>query len=305
MNVLVLAGRESKSIKRLRRAFLTKGFARADYLSISKLNLLSRGGKTRVVNEGIKIRDYDAVFLRAKLMLSPFVEPLLDELKEEGIYTQFRPGAYYLNSNEALQLAALNAKGLPLAKSVVVANPKIIRDSTEKYRYPLIFKSYKGTAKTQSILVETPRSLHSLTKSIKMDLDAAIVREFEEADLIQCAVIGSRVFAVRRRWNGTQIEPLGKGMAYAVSDTEKATAIKAALACGCEVATVKLSRGLVTEVIPDINFPVFSMKTGEDLFETVAAHFHDRIRGIKIRSPKPTPSLFDRLHNFLEDVLHG
>lgn len=305
MKALILAGRKGKGIKKLKESFLAKGFSSADFLNISKLNLVSRGGKTQVVNDGLNIADYDAVFLRAKLQLAPFVEPLLDELKDSGTYTQFRPGSYYLNSNEALQLAALNSRGLPMAKSVAVVDPGIIKDSVERFHYPLIFKSYVGQTKTQSILIETPRSLHSITKSIKMNLDAAILREFEEADLIQCAVIGSKVFAIKRRWNGSEIEKLGRGIPYRVSDNERATAIRAALACGCEIATVKLSKGLVTEVIPDINFSIFNKKTGENLFDAVAEHFRKRAGGMKMKKPKLSPSIFDRLQNFFEGVFHG
>ncbi len=305
MKALILAGREGKSIKRLKQAFLEKGFEKVDFLDIAKLNLISRGGKTQVVNDGIMVADYDAAYLRASLQLTPFVEPLLDELKEEGIYTQFRPGAYYLNSNEALQLAALNARGLPVAKSVLVVDPKMIKDSAERFHYPLIFKSFKGQIKTQSILIESPRSLRFVTKSIKMDLDAVIVREFEEADLIQCAVIGDKVFAIRRRWNGSEIEKLGRGLLCKVSDRERITAIRAALACGCEIATVKMSRGFITEVMPDINFPVFNEKTGENLFEVVAKHFESRAKGVKLKRPKFSPSLVDRFQRFLEEAFHG
>jgi len=305
MKALLLGGRKSKGINRLRQAFLEKGFEKVDFMLISKLNLVSRGGKTQIVNDGIKISDYDVVYLRAKLKLTPFIEPLLDELKEEGIYTQSRPGSYYINSNEALQLAALNSKSLPITKSVVVAEPKMVKDSTEKFNYPIIFKSYKGNRKIQSILVESPRSLLYLTKSIKMDLDAVVVREFEESDLIQCAVIGEKVFAVRRRWNGIEIEKLGKGIGYCLSDSEKYTATMAAWACGCEVATVKLSNGFVTDVIPDINFSIFWKKTGANIYAEVAELFSKRAKGVKLTRKKPSPSMFDRLRSSLEGVLHA
>ncbi len=305
MDVLILSSKEVRGIKKMKAAFNAKGFSKADYLNISKINLVSRGGRTKIVNGGTKVEDYDAVYLRTNLKMAPFVEPLLDELKEEGIYTQFRPGAYYVNSNEGLQVSVLNAKGLPVAKSVVVSDPKIIKDSTEKLNYPIIFKSFKGQTKIQSILIESPRSLRSIAKSIKMDLDVIILREFEEADLLQCAVIGGKVFAIRRRWNGTEIDKLAKGIPYTVSDQERYVAIKAARACSCEIATVKISRGNVTEVMPDINFAVFNQKTGVNLFEVVADYFSRRASGEKVKRVRLKPSLFDRITKRLEGVLNG
>tara|TARA_Y100000310_G_scaffold345478_1_gene465449 strand:- start:4889 stop:5806 length:918 start_codon:yes stop_codon:yes gene_type:complete len=305
MKVLILTGRKSRSVIKLQKAFDKAGFEKVDYLNISKLNLISRGGKTQIVNDGINVSDYDAIYLRARLNLSPFIEPLLDELKEEGVYVQFMPGAFYLNGNEALQIAALSSKEIPITKSVLVVDPSIIKDSAEKFSYPLIFKSYVGQKKTQSILIESPRSLRSITKSIKMDLDAAIVREFEEGDLIQCTVIGSKVFGIRRKWNGTEIESLAKGKSYNVSDKERSTAIRAALACGCEIATVKLSKGVVTEVMHDVHLSLFSKKTSQDLFAVVAEHFKRRIKGVKIMRPKPVPSLLDKLKRIAEGILNG
>jgi glutathione synthase/RimK-type ligase-like ATP-grasp enzyme len=305
MQVLIIGSKKTKSVSRQIEAFSAAGFSKADFLNIYKLNLVSKGGKTDVVDGGLKVSDYDAVYIRADLKLSPFVEPLLDELRDRGIFTQLKPGAFYLNSNEALQIAALNGRKLPVAKSVLVVDPKRIRDSAEKFRYPLIFKSFVSQTKTQSILIESPRSLKSITKSIKMDLDCAILKEFEEADLIQCAVIGNKVFAIRRRWNGSEIQRLENGRAYLISDREKVIAMRAALACNCEIATVKLSNGLVTEVVPDINFPVFRQKIEEDLPKMIALHFKSRISGKKLKLRKLAPSFFDRAKKFLEGVFNA
>ncbi len=305
MKVLILGSKKTKSVSRQIEAFSAAGFSRADFLNIYKFNLVSKGSKTEVVDDGVKVLDYDAVYIRAGLELSPFVEPLLDELRSRGIFTQLKPGAFYLNSNEALQVAALNGRKLPVAKSVLVVDPKGIRDSAEKFRYPLIFKSYVSQTKTQSILIESPRSLKSITKSIKMDLDCVILKEFEEADLIQCAVIGAKIFAIRRRWNGSEIERLEKGRPCAISNREKVIAMRAALACNCEIATVKLSNGIVTEVVPDINFPVFKQKIEEDLPKTIALHFKSRVSGGKLRLRKVFPSLFDRAKQFLDGVFNA
>ncbi len=305
MNILILTGGKDRATNALKQAFSHKGFSRVDSLSISKLNLVSRGGKTKIVNGGLRIEDYDAVYLRAGLKLTAFVEPLLDELKNEHIYVQVRRGAYYVNGNEALQLSALNGKGIPIAKTVLAGNPKLIKDSIEKFRYPVIMKSFVGQKKIQTIIIETPRSLRSFTKSFKMELDAVVLREFEDSDLVQCAVIGGKVFAIKRRWNGTELERLSKGIAYSPSDSEKVTAIQAARACKCEIATVKLSKGLVTGVLPEINFVVFNRKTGENLYESVASFFHDRASGIKLKRPKQKPSFFDQLSRALEGVFNG
>lgn len=305
MKVLILGSKKTKSVSRQIEAFLAAGFSKADYLNIYKLNLVTKGSKTEVVDDGLRISDYDAVYIRAGLELSPFVEPLLDELKAMGIFTQLKPGAFYLNSNEALQVAALNGRKLPVAKSVLVVDPKSIRDSAEKFRYPLIFKSYISQTKTQSILIESPRSLKSITNSIKMDLDCVILKEFEEANLIQCAVIGANVFAIKRRWNGSEIERLEKGRPCTVSDREKVIAMRAALACNCEIATVKLSNGLVTEVVPDINFPVFRQKIEENLPEIIALHFKNRISGKKLKLRKFSPNIFDRAKKFLEGAFNA
>ncbi len=277
MNILLLAGKRTDVISGLEKAFKEEGFSKVEYLNIARLNLITKRGKTYVKDSGLKIEDYDAVYMRVKLTLAPFVEPLMDELSDKKIYTQIKKGSYYINSNESLQIITLSQEGVKIAKTAIVANPGLLKGMVEEFSYPVIFKSFKGLEKTQAIVLESRKQLASLVKSFKGSVDSAILREFIEAPLHQCAVIGDNVFCIERRMNDDGLEPLAKGRFVKLSMEEKANAINAARVCGCDIATVKMADGNVTEVIPDINFHAFNKKFSEDFYSVVAKTFAKNI----------------------------
>ncbi len=277
MNVLLLAGNKTDVISGLKKAFSENRFSKVTYLNIARLNLITKGTKTYVKDSGLNIDDYDAVYMRVKLSFAPFVEPLMDELADKSIYTQIKRGSYYINSNEPLQLITLSQAGVKLAKTAIVADPRQINSMVDNFSYPVIFKSFKGLEKTQAIVLESKKQLSSQIDSLRSKVNCVVVREFIDAPLQQCAVIGDNVFCIERRMTDNGLQELSKGRFVKLSREEKKTVINAAQVCGCDIATVKMAKGHVTEVIPDIKFKVFNKKFSEDFYSLVAENFAKKI----------------------------
>ncbi|MEM4662880.1 MAG: hypothetical protein QXM75_02570 [Candidatus Diapherotrites archaeon] len=274
--VLAVEG-EKKRFFLLKQAFEKKGFS-AKIVPVRNLTLFTdmTGSRIKITGNGFF---GDAVYLETPLLLTQFVEPLLDYLESKGIYCQVHKGAYYIGSNEFLQLSVLNSYNIKMPYTRIFGNIEQIRKSRNKFSYPVIVKVYKNNEKIQSVTVRSPEALASLTERIQGD--AAIVSEYIEGDIDQCAVIGDEVFALRcTAANPTKDQLAKKSILVKLSKTEEETAIQAASICGCDIATVKMCRGFVTKVKPYVNMVLFTKKTGTNLFEKTANLFCEKLGGV-------------------------
>ncbi len=276
MNLLLLRVEKTRTQIELQKSFEKKGF-NVKTLNLKKLSLLSDRKKTELKNGDINFDKINAVYLRAPLQINSFVEPLLDIFKEKKIYCQYKPNSYYNSSNEALQFNALNLNGIKIAKVVTFGDSNTIQSHVNKFEYPVLFKSFRKQQKSQTILVESARSLKSIAKSIRFNIDGAVIREFVEGPVEDCAVIGDKVFTIRRKWLGDEPQKLSKGKLVKLSKTEKETAVKAAQVCGFDIATVKLAQGNVSKVRPGISYLTFSKKSGDSMFDEVADFYSKKL----------------------------
>ncbi|MCX8190129.1 MAG: hypothetical protein N3F05_02775 [Candidatus Diapherotrites archaeon] len=267
---------ERKRFALLRNAFEQKGFS-VKLLPVRRLTLFAdrNGSKAKIFGNG----KFDgAVYLETPFMLTQFVEPLLDYIETKGFYCQVHKGAYYVGSNELLQISLLSSYGIKIPYTRIFGNIEQIRKAKEKFSYPVVVKVYKNGEKIQSMIAKNSDALASLTERIEGD--TAVVSEFIEGDIEHCAVIGEEVFALRSTTSDpTKVRLMKNAVNVKLSKTEEETAIQAASICGCDIATVKMCRGFVTRVKPHVNMILFTKKTGRNLFEKVAELFYKKSGG--------------------------
>lgn len=304
MDVAIVATKKTKSISRLAEAFKRQGFSKAEFVNAKLLTLLSKGGKTFAASGKNDLLRFDSVLLLLDLELAQFAEPLVEELEKQSIFCNVHPDAYYFYANEILQVVELARAGCKTTRGISGAGVESIRGSVWRLHYPVVFKSFSGNKKTQTIIIESERSLVSILKSIKVPLDGVLVKEMIDADLVECAVIGNAVFGLLRRWNGVEIATLAKSRPAVLTDWEKERALLAARALRCNIATVKMSKGFVTGVRPKIEFSEFNQKLGIDLYDETARYYRSMLEG-KIE-PKPKgSSLLDGVVKKLGDFFYA
>ncbi|MDO8428537.1 MAG: hypothetical protein Q7S92_04970 [Candidatus Diapherotrites archaeon] len=285
MKVLILMTEKDFHFKAFKQAFHEQGF-KVGYANIKRVSLFSKTGKTEIRHPVIHFDSYDAVYLTPALQLKQFIEPLLLELQDLGIYAQFNPNSFYINDNEALQAVLLNSFNVKLGKTILVGQPTKIIPATRHMSYPVLLKLFKNQKKNFSLLVESQRSLQSLSKSLDPDLDAVFVKEFIEGDIDHCLVIGEKVYAIRRKWDGEQVVHLNKGQMTKLSKIDSDTAIQAAQICGCDIATVKLCKGYVIKVDSHVDIQAFNKKIGLNFYAEVAKLYFEKIKNQKPRGKK-------------------
>ena len=275
MKVLIIAEKQ-KYAQPFVDAMIAKGI-KANYLRILKISLVSKHKNTLIKALGEDIPKYDAVFLQARISLAPFVEPLVEELARKEIYVNCKPGSYFIAMNAPYKFVCLSMAGVKTPRTLTSGSGKNIERISKKVSYPLLVKSFKGREVQQSTVVENEKELNSFVKSIKHNLDGVMLREFIDGDMLSCAVIGEKVFAVNRKIKGYVVSDLEKGICYKPSEEESREAIAATKAVGLDIAWVDLVNGHVVKVEPQLPWKKFNQLCSETLEEHVANFYIDKI----------------------------
>lgn len=294
MKVLILAEKK-ETAKPFLSAMKNVGI-KANYLQLIKISLVSKHKNTIIKAVDENIPKYDAVFLQARSNLAPFLEPLVEALKDKGVYCNALPGAFYLAVNEPYRFVNLSAKGVKTPKVLISGSSKNIEIVSKKISYPLLAKSYLGKDVQQSTVVQTNLELNNFVKSIKTKIDGFMLREYIDAEVISCIVVGESVYAIKRN-SGDKNQELAKGKSYSLSDEEKKIAIDAANASGLSIARVDMVNKRVLVVETEIPIEIFNKICSLNIENTVANYYKDKILEIG-----PKRSAADDLIDFANKI---
>ncbi|VVB75674.1 Ribosomal protein S6--L-glutamate ligase [uncultured archaeon] len=301
MDILVIA--EKKGVANPIVAALKEKGAHAQYLRVSKITLVSKQKETLIKSLGEKIPYYDAVIIQVRATLAPFIEPLLEELHDQECYVSAKKGAYYNAMNEPYQFVTLALEDIPTPKTLTSGSAKNIEKVSTRISYPLIAKYFVGRKAQQEIVVETSTELNHFIKSIRTETDGFMLREYIPGDAISCAVIGKKVFAVKRKQKDEIVPELSAGETYKLSEEDHKTAISAAHACGFDIARVDLAKGRVVKIEPMIPWAEFDRISSESLEETAASFLIEKAKTNRHKN-KPKFSFFG-LEKLIEKTALG
>lgn len=285
MNLLMVKRKEKKKFKFLREALEEKGFE-VKNVNLKELSLFSQRKNSRIEGPELSLDDTKGVYMESGLKVTQFVEPLLDELERRGVYCQVKKSSHFILSNELLQITVLNNYNVKIPRTLIFKDPGKVKTFAKKLSFPLLFKTFANGKKSQSFIVGSEKSLVSVSKGIKHELDGIVLREFIKGDIQQCAVVGKNVFALRRKFEKEDLQPIKKASMTTVSSKDKEAAIHAANVCNCDIATVKMCKGYVLKVKPLVNYLVFNKKIGDNLFESVADLFAEKTSLSKKEKPE-------------------
>jgi glutathione synthase/RimK-type ligase-like ATP-grasp enzyme len=274
MDILIIAEKKARAEPFVNA--LLKRHVHAKYLRVSKITLVSKQKETQIKTLGKEIHKADGVFIITRASLAQFIEPMLEELQNRKIYCTAKKGSYYIALNEPYQFVTLAIGGIPTPKTIMSGSAKNLENISKKVSYPLIAKTFIAKKAQQALVVNNGKELKGFIKSIKAEIDGFMLKEFIEADTISCAVVGKKVFAIRRKQNAGEISDLAQGKPYKPSEAEEKTAISAAITCGLDIARVDLSKGKVTKVEPTFNLEAFNNITSEHIEDHVAEFLIDK-----------------------------
>lgn len=254
MNILILAEKKKKVQNLLNALNESKN---TTYLRLSKVVLVSKNNRTRIKAFGTELEEYDAIYIQARTSLSPFIEPLLEEIEQIGNYTNIKKGSYYIGENEPYLTVVLSQAEIPIPKSISTGSVKNIESIAKKIQYPLIIKTFFIKKPQQVLLVNSQRELKLFIKSIKTEIDGFLIREFIQGDIISCAVIGEKIFPVKRKSSQTNSKEIEQGKKYKLNQKEREIILKTLKTIGYDIARIDLVKGKIIKVEPIIPFEEF------------------------------------------------
>ena len=245
-------------------------------ISAKELALFTKGSKTKVI-KGSRAINTCCAFLSVSLQLTQFAEPLLDEFAKQGIYCPTKPSAYYVCSNELLQMSMLNSYNIKVPRTIMFSSAENLNIYTKGLSYPAIFKAFIKERKIQSTIVQSFEELKKLVNGV--EAENFMVREYITDELDYCAVIGNEVFNLKipLKKNSLAPEDLKKAYPSKLSKVEEETALQAASVCAGDIATVTMCKGFVLRVKPNVNLALFTKKCSQNMFEKVAKLFDDKV----------------------------
>lgn len=264
-------------------AFNEKGIY-AKYLRLSKVVLVSKKDKTEIKLVGSNIDNYDAVFLHARSSLAQFVEPLIEELINQGFYVNSKVGSYYLVDNEPYTFVSLAMNGVKTPKTLTSGSGKNIERVSKNISYPLFAKSFIGKKAQQAIIVNTEKELNSFVNSIKSDIDGFMLREYIDEPVISCIVVDDEVFSIKRKVVDQVATPLDKGVYYRLSENDKENVIKAVQTIGFDIARVDLVKGRIISIEPKLNLKHFNKICSADIESRIVDFYLSKESEIKRKS---------------------
>ncbi len=269
MKTLIVHGKNNNYLGELKEAFNKKSLS-VFPVEVASLGLLTEGKQTSLTVNSINLDEIDSCFLCVGVQFTQFVEPLLDEFSQKGIYCQVKPDSYSILSNKAFQITTLNANKIKTPDTVVFGSGSFVNASLREFSFPLVLQVFDGYKKIQDVLVESEKSLGSIVKSIKSDFNVLFLQDFFEKDLDVSAVIGESVFSVRRNWNKEKLEYVKRGSSITLSENEQKNLVKAVNVIGMDSATIKSIDGHIVSVSPLVDFFYFNEILGKNLFESLA-----------------------------------
>ena len=248
----------------------------ADYIPVSELGLSTVGGKSGIDRNAKGLLDYDAVFLQVDARLMLFVEPLLDELAENGIACQVKPTAFNILANKPYTFVSLASRSIPIPTMRSVASGSAIETAIEGLEYPLLIEAFRDLDRTQTMILTDKQSLYPFLRSIPFQYNLIMIQELLQDTLTESIVIADEVFSMRHTWNAERLEHNAKAQSVRIRSEERQIAVDATRALGIDIARVKMIQGRVISVDPIIHADRFEKVLGIDIASHIAAYFVEK-----------------------------
>ncbi|MCX6803977.1 MAG: ATP-grasp domain-containing protein [Candidatus Diapherotrites archaeon] len=300
MNILLIA--EKKTQVALCITALKNRGVESNYLRVSKITIVSTQNKTTLKSLGEELDRPNAVFIQTRASFAPFIEPMLEELEKLKCYTSAKRGAYYFGWNEPFQFVTLAQKEVSVPKTITTASIKNLEQTSKKISYPVIVKTFSGKKAQQAIIISSAKELNLFAKSIKSEIDAFLIAQFIEGDVISSTIIGNKVFSIKRKTVEGSTQRIREGKSYKLSEEDTNTVINAARAGGLDIARVDMIRGKIIKVDPFIPLEEFNIACAENLEEYIADRLIEMSENHKIVEG-PNSAMLE-LKRFFSKIIH-
>lgn len=245
----------------------------ACFVDIRDVVLSVRNGNPEIAFDHLD--GLDGIYLHLPSQFMLFVEPLLGELAESGVYCQLKPTAFNMLASAPLLHVTLAQAGISVPRTILAGDQ--IESAIADVTCPAYVEIFQGLSQIQRIFLEDESVVRSFLKSMPSRFDIMAVREFVEGDLNESLVIGNEVHTVQRKWNRQKLQHGRRRLAAKLPDAVRKTVLRACSVAGTDVAVVKTIGGKVLQVEQFFDFDDCGRAYNVDVCDRIARLYAGRL----------------------------
>jgi hypothetical protein len=244
-------------------------------IDISNLSLIVEKGKVNVL--GLEVNDAVIVMVPWKFML--FIEPLLEELSERGVYSQIKPTAFNLLANRAFTYYILKSKNIPMPDIRIYSGKKIPELGVSNLNYPIKAELYKSFIRTQQVIFDSQESLKSYLKGIDSQYDILALMAYERGDIEESLIIGDTVFTIKKSWVESKSTHSQNFTGVKMSEDYNKMVVNAAKNLGMDVGIIITSNSKVIDARISFDIERYETILGTDVSGSLLNFIKKRVIG--------------------------
>jgi len=252
-----------------------KNDVQLDNISISDLSIMVESGKVNILS----LNDYDAAIITVPWKFMLFVEPLLDELSERGIYSQIKPTAFNLIANRPFTYSVLKSKNLPLPYIRIYSGKKVSELGINNLEYPVKAELYKSFIRTQQVIFESQESLKSYLNGIDTSFDVLVLMAYERGDIEESLVVGDEVFTIRKPWIDSKSSHSQHYADVKMSKEHNDMVINAAKSLGMDIGIIITSNAKIIDARISFDIEKYESILGIDVSGRMIQFIKKRVMG--------------------------
>lgn len=246
---------------------------------------------------------YDVILVRPGFSSDPSVNAsIIKQFQLAGFYVLNGYIGVFRAKNKIRTLQMLDHFNVPVPKTLVVRDLKILEEAAQEFRFPVIVKTIYGTHGRGVFMAESKRSLGPIVEYLIAREKGPIslqeyIKEAKGQDL-RVFVLGKKIVAAMERVakSGEFRANFHKGGSVNVADLspdEKRVAIRASQVMGLDVSGVDILRTKkgpkVIEVNSNPGLEGVSKASGVDVAEKVVNFIEHRVKKYGRKKKRPLP----------------
>lgn len=261
-------------------------FDKVDMLQLKDMEVSFSGDKSEVLYQGDPISRYDCIFAKGSFRYAQLLGSMTAIL-ERGCYMPIRSTSFTVGHDKLLTQQALHQAGVPMPTTTIVSTVPAAKKLLEKLNFPIILKFPHGTGGKGVIYADSIVVAKGILDALSALRQPFLIQEFIDTGGrdIRAIVIGDRVVAAYQRVSSgreirANIHSGGSGEKIELDASVKKLCVKAAQACGADMAGVDLllsHRGpLFLEVNLSPGLQGVTSTTGVDVAGLIAKYLYQK-----------------------------
>lgn len=225
---------------------MNKYFEQVDMLQLKDMEVSFSGDKSEVLYQGEPISRYDCIFAKGSFRYAQLLGSM-SAILERGCYMPIRSTAFSVGHDKLLTQLALHQAGVPMPTTTIVSTVGAAKKLLEKLNFPIILKFPHGTGGKGVIYADSLVVAKGILDALSALRQPFLIQEFIDTGGrdVRAIVLGDRVVAAYQRVSSgrdvrANIHSGGSGEPIELDASTRKLCVKAAQACGADIAGVDL-----------------------------------------------------------------